>query len=65
MQHGLNVIKLVEGEIHTHKEEFDVNCPKDFIDLGLQKAELDGEKQTKIGPDNIKKIILDLFGAGN
>ena len=63
---GLNVLEFVEGQIEKHREEFDPNCPKDFIDLCLQKAELEGAegKKSRIGTENIKKIILDLFFAG-
>ena len=64
-RHRKNVVDLVERQIQLHKEEFDVHCPKDFIDLALQKAELDKEQKSKIGTDNIKKIILDLFFAGD
>ena len=64
-RHRRNAVDFVERQIQLHKEEFDVHCPKDFIDLALQKAELDKEQKSKIGTDNIKKIILDLFFAGD
>ena len=66
VEQGLNVLNFVEDQINKHKEEFDINNPKDFIDLCLQKAETEleqGEKSS-IGTENIRKIILDLFFAG-
>ena len=64
LRHGRNVVEFIDGQIQSHIEEFDVDCPKDFIDLALQIAELNSEQQSKIGPDNVKKIIWDLFFAG-
>lgn len=65
-QQARNVLSFIEEQIQLHKEEFDPNCPKDFIDLCLQKEHLDREsaQKSRIGPDNIKKIIIDMFFAG-
>ena len=88
-RHELNILALVEGEIRSHEKDFDLDSPKDFVDLGLQAAEAESreargssvgmesdksannnnnnnsnERQSSIGPDNIKKIIVDLFFAG-
>lgn len=65
-EQGNNVRSFVEDQIQLHKEEFDPNCPRDFIDLCLLKEREDQEigQKSRIGTENIKKIIIDLFFAG-
>ena len=64
MRQGLHILDFLEDQITQHKEDFDPNCPKDFVDLCLQKAELEGDDTSSLGAGHIKNIILDLFLAG-
>ena len=39
--HGRNIVEFIDGQIQSHIEQFDADCPKDFIDLALQTANLE------------------------
>ena len=69
-----NVLSFIEKQVQSHQESFDASVdPKDFIDICLQKAELDANRNeekasehdnSEVGTENVKKIIADLFFAG-
>lgn len=66
MSYANDVISFVEEQIRIHREEFDPNYPRDFVDLCLLNdvEEGEGERKSAICIENVKKIIVDLFFAG-
>ena len=63
-----DVIELLEECIQEHKETFDTNAPRDFIDVTLKEIENTTDVKSsfykKTGYDNLKVTLLDLFLAG-
>ena len=68
IEQATHVYSFIGEQIESHRESFDPSVdPKDFIDICLQKAEFnDGRSQDVdvVGPENVRKIIADLFFAG-
>jgi hypothetical protein len=57
------ILNFIEMQIKNHEDDFDLNQPRDFIDLCLQKS-LEAEslnQKLSVGPENIKKIIRKLI----
>lgn len=50
-------------KIHEHRETFDGNNPRDFIDMYLLKTQT--EKSESYSEANIFRTIVDLFSAGS
>ena len=57
---------FIHDQIRKHKEDFDGDDPKDFVDLCLQQegAQVEGGKKSSVDTENLKRIIFDLFIAG-
>ena len=64
LKQARQVLRFIDQQIQIHQEQYDGGTPKDFIDLWLESAGRDGNHNSAIGTDNIKKIIVDLFMAG-
>jgi len=64
-----DVIELMEECINEHKETFDPNAPRDFIDVTLKEMENTTDAKSsfykKTGFDNLKVTLFDLFLAGS
>jgi hypothetical protein len=41
-QHTVTILDFIDKQVQSHKEDFDSNSPRDFIDLCLEKAANEG-----------------------
>ena len=64
-----DVVNLIQDNIDSHKITLDKNEPRDFIDMALCEMENATDKTSsfygKVGEDNLKFTLLDLFIAGS
>lgn len=56
---------FVSQRIQMHRQSFDPNCPRDFIDCFLAKMEQDGGKpNSEFFDDTMNATVLNMFFAG-
>ena len=64
-----DIIDLMQESIDKHRETFDANAPRDFIDMMLIEIENTEDKNSSFygqaGLDNLKINLFDLFLAGS
>ncbi|OWF47049.1 cytochrome P450 2B5-like [Mizuhopecten yessoensis] len=63
-RNGAQVKEFANGQIADHRETFDENNPRDFIDVFLQQQSKAGRDHPIFEDANLAAIIKDLFSAG-
>ena len=68
MHHQRVVCEMLQETITCHKENFDENDPKDFIDMMLIEMKTDDPSSTfygSKGEESLLENLFDLFAAGS
>ena len=61
MANAAAVDKWMETQVEKHRETFDPNEIRDFVDLFLSNEDKNDET---FCPENMQRLISDLFAAG-